>query len=253
MHYLFDDTFTGFLTAIFESFERKEWEAIPVSAAHFQSGMFEEQRTIVSCEHKAKRVMKGLTDRCGKAAMDFYRVFLSEDARARGITFRLIRKVFREGTADFTNYGDAEVLYFAQMLHQVRRERHRMQAFVRFKKSSDGLYVASIEPDFDVLPLLGDFFCKRYADQHWCIYDVKRKYGLHYDQKSVRELSLLFSDKEENTLSANRITLDEKEAVFEQCWKTYFRSTNIESRKNLKLHLQHVPKRYWKYLPEKSN
>ncbi|TXD94923.1 DUF4130 domain-containing protein [Gillisia hiemivivida] len=26
----------------------------------------------------------------------------------------------------------------------------------------------------------------------------------------------------------------------------------MKSRKNMKLHLQHVPKRYWKYLTEKS-
>ena len=42
--------------------------------------------------------------------------------------------------------------------------------------------------------------------------------------------------------------LDPKEKEFQQLWKTYFKSTNIESRQNLKLHLKHVLKRYWKYL-----
>ena len=35
-------------------------------------------------------------------------------------------------------------------------------------------------------------------------------------------------------------------------WKDYFDSTNIKERKNMKLHIRHVPKRYWKYLSEKQ-
>ncbi|MGB1209996.1 MAG: DUF4130 domain-containing protein, partial [Lacinutrix venerupis] len=44
----------------------------------------------------------------------------------------------------------------------------------------------------------------------------------------------------------------DSELEFQQLWKDYFKSTNIKSRKNMKLHIQHVPKRYWKYLSEKS-
>ncbi|RZL34744.1 MAG: DUF4130 domain-containing protein, partial [Pedobacter sp.] len=46
--------------------------------------------------------------------------------------------------------------------------------------------------------------------------------------------------------------LNEKEELYTHLWKDYFKSTNIESRKNTKLHVQHVPKRYWKYLTEKQ-
>ncbi|WP_340696552.1 DUF4130 domain-containing protein [Flavobacterium gyeonganense] len=34
-------------------------------------------------------------------------------------------------------------------------------------------------------------------------------------------------------------------------WRRYFSSVTIESRKNMKLHIQHMPKRYWKNLIEK--
>ncbi|WP_370449257.1 DUF4130 domain-containing protein [Aquimarina sp. AD1] len=43
------------------------------------------------------------------------------------------------------------------------------------------------------------------------------------------------------------------ELEFQQLWKTYFDNVNIKSRKNSKLHIQHLPKRYWKYLIEKNN
>ncbi|MES2689093.1 MAG: DUF4130 domain-containing protein, partial [Bacteroidota bacterium] len=48
------------------------------------------------------------------------------------------------------------------------------------------------------------------------------------------------------------ISVDEHEEWYRQLWAGYFKHTNIPSRKNIKLHLQHVPKRYWKYLPEKT-
>lgn len=43
-----------------------------------------------------------------------------------------------------------------------------------------------------------------------------------------------------------------QEFEFQKLWQDYFKSTNIESRKNMKLHTRHIPKRYWKYLSEKQ-
>ncbi len=131
-------------------------------------------------------------------------------------------------------------------------EELRMKAFTRFQKSADGLYVAMIEPDFNVLPLISGFFTKRYADQRWLIYDVKRSYGLLHADGLVTEVELTDSKKGALTPADATVTWDERDVFFERLWKLYFKSTNIESRRNMKLHLQHVPKRYWKYLPEKQ-
>jgi probable DNA metabolism protein len=43
-----------------------------------------------------------------------------------------------------------------------------------------------------------------------------------------------------------------EEHEYQTLWNDYFKSTNIASRINPKLHTQHVPKRYWKYLSEKK-
>jgi len=42
------------------------------------------------------------------------------------------------------------------------------------------------------------------------------------------------------------------EIEYQKLWSEYFDHTNIKERKNTKLHTQHVPKRYWKYLTEKK-
>ena len=42
------------------------------------------------------------------------------------------------------------------------------------------------------------------------------------------------------------------EAAYQTMWKAYFQAVTIPERRNLKLHLRHVPKRYWPYLTEKQ-
>ncbi|MCB0469000.1 MAG: TIGR03915 family putative DNA repair protein, partial [Aequorivita sp.] len=134
---------------------------------------------------------------------------------------------------------------------KVDREKHRMDAFVRFKLTKDDIYFASIEPDFNVLPLNADHFKKRYADQKWLIYDLKRKYGIYYNLQNVAIVELEISSNTNNTSNASTyFTLDE--INFQQLWGIYFKNSNIPSRKNMRLHIKHIPKRYWKYLPEKK-
>jgi probable DNA metabolism protein len=50
------------------------------------------------------------------------------------------------------DYGNADVLMVQQVSKKVEREKHRMEAFVRFQLTKDGLYYALIQPDYNVLP-----------------------------------------------------------------------------------------------------
>ena len=46
--------------------------------------------------------------------------------------------------------------------------------------------------------------------------------------------------------------LAEEEKQFQKMWKQYFQSICIQERRNDKVHQQHLPKRFWKYLLEKG-
>lgn len=254
MNYLFDGTYNGFLCCVFEYFEYKDanLQLLVEGNDASQIALFGSSKSIITDLTKAKRVQTGLQKHLGTSlAMDFFRVFLSEDRKAWAASFNIICQIFSGKTNILENYGDDDVLYFKQTLKKVSRERHRMKAFIRFSKSSDGMYFAIIEPDFNVLPLIATFFKNRYADQEWLIYDVKRKYGLLFNKTSVIEVNLSAEEKHALT-SDSVITLDEKDEHFQNLWKRYYQSTNIEARRNMKLHLQYVPKRYWKYLVEKQ-
>ncbi len=255
MHYIFDGTYAGYLTCVFEAFERKEFDVQLATNPVLQVSFFDvNTRDIITDSDKVARVQKGLQKRIGvPKSKEFYQAFLSEDVQVWNACFRLLLAIFKGRDDLLQNYGDEDVLLFSKTLKKVSRERHRMKAFVRFQKSADGLFFAIVEPDFNVLPLIISFFKNRYADQAWIIFDVKRKYGIHYDKVSVSEIRLTETEKGDLMEATTVIDLDDKDEYFKNLWLQYFKSTNIASRKNMKLHLQHVPKRYWRYLPEKAD
>jgi len=160
-----------------------------------------------------------------------------------------IRYVFSSDQNIEEDYGNKYVMRLSEIIKMVRREKHRMEAFIRFQKLKDETFYAAVEPDFNVLPLLIKHFKSRYADQKWIIYDIKRGYGLHYDLHDTQFIELNFSDvlKPAGVIAA----YSEDEGIYQHLWKNYFTSVNIVSRKNTKLHVRHIPKRYWRHLTEK--
>lgn len=252
--FVFDGTLEGLLTAIFEYYERKPGQVELVAQQNFEPSLIDPSIAITSDEPKAKRVWKGLSKKIGNDGQSrFYKAFLSEEAATFQQLFHFACYVFDHADGADQNFGHPAVMALAQAERSVNREAHRMKAFIRFQETADGIFYASVEPDFNVLPLISNFFKKRYADQRWIIYDLKRKYGLYYDLENVTEIVLdqLPEVKSNNSLAPD--LLDGKEQRYGLLWNDYFKSTNIPARKNMKLHIQHVPKRYWKYLTEKRN
>lgn len=250
MTYIFDGSLAGLLTAVFEWFERKPGKTILKSAEIFQPEAFAESFTVITNQEKADRVWAGLEKKLKKDwRRKFYCSYLSELPEAYHHLFQFTLYIFKNDAGAENNYGNEHVIALAKFAKSVEREKHRMEAFIRFQKTGDGMFYAAIDPDFNVLPLISNHFKNRYADQQWLIYDLKRKYGLFYNLNSVEEVTINFSH---DTKQQPASVMDEKESLYAVLWKDYFKSANIVARKNTKLHLQHVPKRYWKYLTEKQ-
>ena len=247
---VYDGTFGGFLTAVFEMYEYKWKDVKMVKQSQYQVSVFGQDHEVITDNTKAVRVWKGILKYTTvSAAESLYHTWLSEMPNIEKYLLQYITYLFAKKQAVDTDFSHAAVLKIAQVTKQVHRERHRMEAFVRFQLTKDGLYYAMIEPDFNVLPLLVDHFKNRYADQRWLIYDGKRKYGIYYNLETVDTIALSFSDEVKQNGVA--LAFAEEEPLYQSLWKNYFQSVNIKARKNTKLHIQHMPKRYWKYLPEK--
>ncbi len=249
--FVFDGSFEGLLTAVFDYYDIKPVQARIAAQEHYQPAMLEETAEVINDEQKAKRVWEGLKKKISPDwQLRFYKSYLAETPEIFQHLFDFCRYIFDNPKGADQNYGHPSVMAISKMDRSVNREKHRMKAFIRFQETSDGIFYAPIEPDFNVLPLIGRFFKNRYADQYWIIYDLKRHYGLYYDLKTVSEIRMEYTPEiRQGEISG---ILDGKENLYSVLWQDYFKSTNIPARKNMKLHLQHVPRRYWKYLTEKS-
>lgn len=249
---IYDGTFDGFLTCVFNVYEYKLEHVAIQKETSVQNLLFSDSETIITDTNKADRVWKGLKSKLSKASsFKVYYAFLSEKEDIEVLLLDFIKYAFKSAVPIDKDYAHPTVLKVSQISKMVGREKHRMEAFVRFKLTKDHIYFANIDPDFNVLPLISKHFKSRYADQKWIIYDLKRHYGLYYDLQKVEIINLNFSDDFDPTKTSAEYFSDE-EFEFQKLWQDYFKSTNIASRKNMKLHIRHVPKRYWKYLSEKQ-
>lgn len=255
-HYCFDGTMTGLLSCIFRAFEFKEFDVKVTANPQAQNGLFDDFIHVASNESQGQRVWQGLKQKVSSSSLKaFYYAFLSEKEQAFQNLFDFAVYVFQNQRPVDKDYGHHAVIGMSQWCKQVGREKHRMEAFVRFKKAKDGLFLSLVKPDFNVLPIISRHFKERYQDQRWLIYDEQRQYGIYYDLDDVHQIEMNAEIVDPQIRIGHSqsfsIELDDEEVLYDQLWKDYFKSVNIQARQNMKLHIQYVPKRYWRYMNEK--
>lgn len=252
---LYDGSFDGFLTSVFECYHRKLQDFSIVRRDRYQPDLTSKSLDIITDVLKSKRVWAGLKKKLSvNKRNEFYKAFLSELPDIERQLLAFSRYVFSSTHNIEHDLGHPSVIAITRIAHQVHREKHRMEAFVRFQRTKDDVYYASVSPDFNVLPLIASHFKDRYADQNWLIYDQLRKYGISYDCTSYALTEVLINfDQESSRNFLPENICHEDEVAYQKLWKDYFHSVNIGPRKNRKLHVRHVPVRYWKYLVEKKD
>lgn len=252
LDYTYDGSFEGLLTVLFQVYDRKAAPNSIQPLGAMQGGLFAQPVLVETHDDTAARVWEGLMRYMDtEARTRLFHTFLSEQPDRELLIFRYADTAMRAGRDISENYADDTVRRIAGIAQQMYREKHRMEAFVRFEKTSDELFHATIEPDFDVLPLIAPHFTKRYADQRWLIFDKRRRYGLYYDLHRTDVVEFETPMPQRRT-DISATVLDEREPLFKLLWQSYFDHVNIPERKNMKLHRRHMPLRYWRYLSEKQ-
>ena len=251
--FLYDRTFEGFLSAVFYAYDTKIFPDKIIGTNLYQDDFFAEKYSIYTNEHYAHRVWKGILRKTSKqTGQKVYRAFLSELEGVEMQLFRFIDLCFNSGINIETDYSNDVVLQVDKIYKKVCMEGHRAIMFLRFQKTRDGIYYAPFEPAYNVLPLTLHHLKDRFSDQQWVIYDTKRNYGFYYDLEEVSEIRMDAGQLNAFNGNASRDILSDTELNFQELWNDYFQSVNIKERKNPKVHKQFLPKRFWKYLPEKN-
>ncbi len=258
---LYEPSFEGWLSAVFYVYASRlqDHEYLQLIAQErYVPSLITQSTSVATDEDKAERVLTKLRKLLGRSGMrSILWGFLSEKDNIGTILFQVVKYAIDYPDRHIMDdLGNLDVLELVQTVKSVGREKHRMEAFVRFEHTTDDIYFARVEPDFNVLPLIGEHFRQRYQDQHWAIYDLTRGYGIYYDKsKSTpsRPAALqTITDLDDAVLRNPTSIHSEDEQRYQKFWQGYFTNVNIKERKNPRLHKQYLPQRYWKYLSEKQ-
>ena len=254
MTYIYDGTFDGFLTVVFDIYATKQSPVQIISERLYQPGFFDTTAQIDTDAAKSERVWNGIVARSNKQVTRMiYLAFASELPDVEMILFGYLEKLFADTTRKFhKNMLDDHSFELYQISRKVGLEIHRFQGFVRFQETSDGLFFSAIEPDNDILTFLAPHFARRYGAQSWVIYDLRRDKGIFWKKPDI--LEIILTDKQFNSITGDILqkVKSEDEDLYRSLWKAYYKAISIPERKNTRLMLRLLPRRYWKYLPEKQ-
>ncbi|MCV0381891.1 MAG: UdgX family uracil-DNA binding protein [Erythrobacter sp.] len=140
--------------------------------------------------------------------------------------------------------ADPDVRRMEELDKNVRRDSHKMHAFVRFRlieeESEDGElrehYVAWFEPEHHILRANAGFFMRRFANMHWSI--LTPQGSLHWDTDTMREGP-----------PAERSNAPGGDPM-EDLWRSYYASIFNPARLKIGAMLKEMPRKYWKNMPE---
>ncbi len=136
--------------------------------------------------------------------------------------------------------ADSQVRRLEDMDKSVRRDAHKMHAFVRFRMVEDEAgnehYVAWFEPDHHIVRREAGFFVRRFANMHWSI--LTPRGCIHWDGETLRESG-----------PAQKGDAPQGDPA-EDLWRKYYASIFNPARLKIGAMLKEMPRKYWKNMPE---
>ena len=167
-------------------------------------------------------------------------VVCHRDVERYALLYQLVWRVTHGEKLLLENSSDPLVHRLEMMAKSIRRDLHKMHAFLRFRRVStaDGgeRFVAWFEPDHFIVEATADFFIERFRSMDWTIFTPAG--SLHWDTERLalgppgRKSGLPASDS------------------FEAGWCDYYRSTFNPARVNPVVMRGEMAKKYWKNMPE---
>lgn len=257
IHYIYDGTFQGFLTAVADALKNQDGDIKISTGNERQLDFFVESVSIATQPETAESLINYLKSNLTREIVtDIAYCFLSEVDGIETTIYHYIRLIFEKGKGMSRNYSDDAISKVRRTSDQVDHEILRFQGFVRFRKLQNNLYYATIEPDHNILEMLAPHFSDRFADQQWVIHDLKRKIAIFYNGCHCRFIPFIENELNQtgnhnSDFSLTNFSYDLKEPDYQSLWEQYFKNIAITERKNPTLQRQRLPKRYWKHLVEK--
>ena len=163
---------------------------------------------------------------------------MANDPERFALLYTLLFRLRREpGLVE--DHADPLVRRLEVLAKHVRRDVHKMRAFLRFREVDDAgtpRFVAWFEPEHHIVRANAAFFVGRFASMRWSI--LTPDVSIHWDGKALSEGP-----------GATKADAPEGDPT-EEVWKTYYASIFNPARVKVGAMLKEMPRKYWKNMPE---
>ena len=157
--YLYDGTFEGFLTCIYNHYYENKATGI-YRMENYQGNLLSDSCIVETKEEKATKVYEAIEEKISSEDLRrIYRVFLSSDPQKENKLLLYIRLGFQKGSAISLLHSTPIVFDVQQCEKKVTVEMHRMKGLARFSAlkapsevgTEKEILYCCIEPDHDIL------------------------------------------------------------------------------------------------------
>ncbi len=163
----------------------------------------------------------------------------ANDPERFALLYTLIWRAHRGEKHILHDAADPLVARITRLAQAVRRDTHKMRAFLRFREVNEHgatRYIAWFEPTHYIVEANAPFFVRRFATMTWSILTPYR--GAHWNGET-----LAF------TPGATQADIPNDDAL-EAYWRAYFASIFNPARLKIAAMTSEMPKKYWRNLPE---
>ena len=179
--------------------------------------------------------------RASRAYMDAIRkAAYHSDPQRYALMYRVLWRINHGCPELMKHIGDADVDALIALEKEVRRDAHKMKAFVRFKRVEDAAapetFVAWHRPDHPIVEVVAPFFQDRFRAMNFTIFTPTESvrwdgHALHFGPGIPREQAPAADE------------LDEM-------WRTYYASIFNPARIKIRAMQSEMPQKHWQTLPE---
>ncbi|MDY6064988.1 MAG: TIGR03915 family putative DNA repair protein [Finegoldia sp.] len=231
------ESLEGFFTVVFDYY--KDLFNVEIEEDRDQLS-FLDKKYVQSDFSKAKRVEVGIKKESRDFFYDIKTAFKSGLKNKDTIIGRLIKLFFVKGK-DVINSTNEYAIAFNRMVKNCRSEAHSLKGLLRFRRIQEDFLFAEYKSNNYILEDLSRHFLERMPGEKFIIFDKNRDKAFISIYGNFEVVGVVKLDIEEA----------DEEKFFKDLWIGFYDAVTIKNRENRKLMIANMPKKYWKYLPEK--
>ena len=201
---LYDGTFEGFLSLVYEVYYKK-LKPTKIYKTLPNEILFEEILEINSSKESGIKVLNAIKTKFPKEILEkILNIFMCDSKEFEMALLEYIVIGFKD-SKQLYNINNSCVFYLNSLEKELFKNVHRMSGFTRFEELEDKTLYAKIESKFNVVYFLGRHFLKRFNNQNFIIHDINRKLAFLKIQNEYSIKEVAFVDEPNDPQNEEKI------------------------------------------------